>query len=368
MNVAAIARKHGYLLNNNNGLHCNGKAFTVKKWLDFMEVYETELLANNNKCTPKKLAECCKISLSSAKKAIAFYDNGEVTIKKKGHRRKGVGSLKELTMQHHLFIYEMYLKNRRLPAEAYIFEFHAAFGIKLSSSFMSRWFHTIGPFKGTMRVTSKFPPAKYSTKNTELLRSYFAFTRHLKDHRRLVFADEKPMKDIDLYDRTRRDPITGEVFPILCNANSKFRYNILAAVTVKRNLKRNVEYLVLEENGDAFIFREFVSHLIQASFLVRGDIFVVDNCSIHMKGENEYLQETLLEEMDILMIPLPPYYAELNPTEFVFNYLVQILKSKSTRYGVAGDSKYFKDAICHAIDEISFGLVVKEYMKSGYLK
>ena len=369
MNVSAIARRHGYSRNSNTGLHRKGKAFTLDRWLEIMEVYESELhQGSDNNCTPKNLAKLCKISLPSAKKAINFYTKGDITIKKRGHGRKGIGSIKELTMQHHLFIYDMYRKNRRLPSEAYIFEFQAAFHIKLSSSFITRWFHTIGPFKGTMRVTSKFPPAKYSDKNTELLHSYIALIKHLKNHRRLVFADEKPMKDIDLYDRTRRDPVTGEVFPILCNANSKFRYNILAAVTVKRNLQRNVEFLRLEDNGDAFVFREFVGHLIRTGILVRGDIFVVDNCSIHMKGENEFLQETLLDEMQILMIPLPPYYPELNPTEFVFNYLVQVLKSESTRYDVAGDSKYFKEAICHAIDGIPFDLVVKEYIKSGYLK
>ena len=40
------------------------------------------------------------------------------------------------------------------------------------------------------------------------------------------------MKEIDIFHRgVRRDPFTGDVAPtITCNANSKNRYNILAAV------------------------------------------------------------------------------------------------------------------------------------------
>ena len=50
-----------------------------------------------------------------------------------------------------------------------------------------------------------------------------------------------------------------------------------------------------------------------------------------MQGENWYLQDHLFECLGILMIPLPPYHPEINPTELVFNTLVQRLRSKQAR-------------------------------------
>ena len=70
----------------------------------------------------------------------------------------------------------------------------------------------------------------------------------------------------------------------------------------------------------------FVSHLLSAGTLQRGDIFVVDNCSIHFMGDCQFIQSSLMEEAGVLMIPLPPYYAELNPTEYVFNTLMKRMK------------------------------------------
>ena len=52
--------------------------------------------------------------------------------------------------------------------------------------------------------------------------------------RRLVFADEKQMKEIDIYGRVRRNVIDGTVPHIPCNPNIKNRHCILAAVKLLR--------------------------------------------------------------------------------------------------------------------------------------
>lgn len=73
-------------------------------------------------------------------------------------------------------------------------------------------------------TVSKFPPGKNSKLSLQLVKEYISFIMSVKDHtrsRRLVFADEKPMKEIDIFHRVQRDPFTGEVAPITCNANSK---------------------------------------------------------------------------------------------------------------------------------------------------
>lgn len=43
-------------------------------------------------------------------------------------------------------------------------------------------------------------------------------------HRSVVFADEKPMNEIDIFGSTRRDLLTGFVYKQNCNANLKNRY------------------------------------------------------------------------------------------------------------------------------------------------
>ena len=201
----------------------------------------------------------------------------------------------------------------------------------------------------------------------DMLTDYLSFIVKIRDQTRLVFADEKPQKEKDLLFKVRRDPFTGNVPHHSYNANSKNRYNIFAAVTVKRNVRRNVEYVILEETGDAYLFREFVLHLIREGTLVEGDIFVVDNCSIHTKGENAELEDLLWREHEILMIPLPPYHPELNPTEFVFHHLVETLRAEYARYGCNSELE-FRSVLELTIDQLGFGIVWKMFLKCGYLK
>jgi hypothetical protein len=92
----------------------------------------------------------------------------------------------------------------------------------VSKSTIERWFMTIGPFKGSMRVTSRYPSGRNSWATYNMLKSYLSFILSIDDHYRIVFADEKSMKEIDVYRLVRRDIITGDT-PTheLESANSK---------------------------------------------------------------------------------------------------------------------------------------------------
>jgi len=78
----------------------------------------------------------------------------------------------------------------------------------------------------------------------------------------------------------------------------------------------------------AELIKAIVFYLISIGFLSRGDVFIFDNCTIHIhfKGENEWLQDVIWCEHGIMMAPLPAYAPELNPTELVFQTIVQRLR------------------------------------------
>ena len=175
--------------------------------------------------------------------------------------------------------------------------------------------------------------------------------------------DEKPMKGIDIYKRTRKDPFTSATPSLQCDANSKNRYNVLAAVSLKKDAP--ICTRVVEEVGDSVLFSEFVAEAMREGVLRRGDILVLDNCSIHYKSENEHLQEVLLMEHGILMIPLPPYYCELNPTELVFRTLVTRLTS--IRCNSSGPIDFLRE-VRKVLNEISYRCVKSFYQECGYYK
>ena len=136
-------------------------------------------------------------------------------------------------------------------------------------------------------------------------------------HPRLVFADKKPMREVDTFGRARRDPINGDIdipHHSTDNANSRKLFNIVAAVTVKQNIATPIEAVVLDIIGDSIVFQHFVIRLLEIGFLAPGGVFIVDNCTIHLKGTNEFIIDALWNHHNILLVPLPPYTPELNPT------------------------------------------------------
>lgn len=150
-------------VNTAGGIYDNGRSFTKAKWYEIVLVYE-KILSVKGRCTVRMLATGAKISLASANKAMIYYDIGMIIppISKQGHCKHGVGSLSGMKMQHHMYIYRLYLDNPALPLHGYIQEIFNKFGLIISADMIHRWFMTIGPFKGTMRLTSKFPSGRDS--------------------------------------------------------------------------------------------------------------------------------------------------------------------------------------------------------------
>ena len=254
-----------------------------------------------------------------------------------------------------------------MPQYGYIEEFSQHFGILLSASFIKRWFESIGPYKGTLRVTSSHPTGRYSTSTIMRLREYIKLIESIPNHEKLVFSDEKPMKEIMIFPRVRKNPLTGETPKNVSTSNSKNRFNILAAVNLKGGNVPPVHYEVLEETTTSALYLEYVKKLIEGGVLAPGDYFIVDNCSIHNQGDNIGLPDALWDFYGIRFVALPPYLPEFNPTELVFNALLQRLKSERARYK-ALDAADFKNAI--KLEMKSFDLldVIRMYKSCGYLK
>ena len=65
------------------------------------------------------------------------------------------------------------------------------------------------------------------------------------------------------------------------------------------------------------------------------------------------------------MIPLPPYHLELNPTELVFNTLVQRMRSKQTRSSSKSNTNFLEN-IENEMMDFTREDVQSFYKKCGY--
>ena len=354
--------------NSNSGFFENGKSFSASKWKAIADIYWREVEESGH-CTVRTLAKKACISEGSAAKAIRTASSGaSVPIKSdRGHKKKGPGSIKYFGTEHHKFLYALYQKNPALPLYGYCEELWFQYGIQVSSMLVSRWFSEIGRYKGTLRVTDVRPDRRDTYENCWKLKQYLHTIKNVKDVRRLVFSDEKPMKEIMIFSKTRRDVMKGNVPKNFVPSTAKNRFNILCATNIKGKNIPPVEFFILDDlTTTSAIFIQFVKKLITKKILQKGDYFIVDNCSIHNKGDNIGLRNALKNLFQIELIMLPPYSPELNPTELVFRSLLMKLRAEKRRYNCI-NAIDFKDAIEKVLMNMGLPEILSHYVECKYL-
>ena len=121
--------------------------------------------------------------------------------------------------EHYAYIYTLYFRNPARTRDVYVSRLHKRSKISVSPELISLWFKTIGSFKENLRETSLFPLDKDSVRVQKLHDEYMEFICCITNHKKIVFADEKPMKEQDLFTLVRKDPMTGIVPSNKGNAN-----------------------------------------------------------------------------------------------------------------------------------------------------
>ena len=96
-----------------------------------------------------------------------------------------------MIMTHHVCIYDLCMINPLMPLSGYCKELELRFGFNVSQFIIFQWFKTIGPFKGSMRLTSHFPSGRNSDVTYQILDQYLIFMSVIPNHSRLIFADKK---------------------------------------------------------------------------------------------------------------------------------------------------------------------------------
>ena len=75
-----------------------------------------------------------------------------------------------------------------------------------------------------------------------------------------------------------------------------------------------MQFVVTDEITNAVVFTYSIAHLIKTETLERDNIFVMDSCSVHFKGDNGKLWNQLLDKLTLLMTYLQPYWRDFNYT------------------------------------------------------
>jgi hypothetical protein len=105
--------------------------------------------------------------------------------------------------------------------------------------------------------------------------------------------------------------------------------------------------------------------MVVDEFLRNGDVFVIDNASIHWYRELAVLEEILWEDNKILIDFMPARSPELNPIKFMWNILVQ--RPRRVQLTGRNTSERTPLAAKYIMDEFTHSKVASCYGKCNYI-
>ena len=113
------------LQNFYSGYYDMGRFFGRDKWYEIDDLYDKMLEAHGS-VTVRQLAEVARVSGRLDETSIHYYAIGFVVTPYicRGHGCTGVGSLSGMTIDHHQYVYQLYLNNPYRPLEGYIQELY----------------------------------------------------------------------------------------------------------------------------------------------------------------------------------------------------------------------------------------------------
>jgi transposase len=358
----------GISINANGGTYKRGKAFDFHKKIALVEKYE-ELanLANGVPPSIRTLAKAAKVSRDWAKKVINELKSDDGLIDSdsaRPQRIKGPGS-RSLDSFDIVVLLFLVTTKPQLSLQGYQRELFQRTATIVSRSTISRFWKNGLEIAATLRRPDLVPIDKFKPENLERAVEYIQIVSMIDPHR-LKFCDEKSLKGQEVYARkVRRNPITGVTPVIMTDSDFRNTYSITGFCGVDRSTYA-VFVSIHEMTNDATDFAISVELAIARGFLKRGDVLVLDNAQIHSGGENEILEDFLLEYFGIHMLWLPTRSPEMNPIELIWNILVQrlrtvdLLSPTPSGHRVAYQAFAILSAITH--DEVAAC-----YRKCGYI-
>ena len=184
------------------------------------------------------------------------------------------------------------------------------------------------------------------------------------DPYRIKFGDEKHLKGKEVFNRrNRRNPFTGHVPPTIGTPDLTNTYSLTGFCGIDRR-SGPVFALIHEARNGAEEFAVAVELAVECGWFHFGDVFVLDNATIHNGGENTVLQDWMWGQFGIVVLFLPPRSPELNPIELVWNAMVEKLKTIEIGLLRQVGSHCVKVASTHVLRQITHEEVEGMYVKA----
>jgi hypothetical protein len=277
----------GLTTNLNGGLYEQGKAYSTQTKYAVATEYKKalqEAISDGNHCPSLSLiARTMQVSRDFVRKVEdEIQAHGDILHPSMVAKDVAIGpGALSLSKEDEFALLYLRMDDPFRSMRSYKDNLHHLTGAIVSERTIDYFFKKAFPFKGSLVKTVKVPDDKFKLDNWERYHEYINIVKRIQPHR-LKFANEK----------ARRDPITGEIPPMIVDCDFRNTFSITGLCGI--DLKAMPVFAHIEKGTtDATSFSMTIEDAIARGFLHPGDFLVLDNAAIHLHGENSDLEDWL---------------------------------------------------------------------------
>ena len=90
--------------------------------------------------------------------------------------------------------------------------------------------------------------------------------------------------------------------------NTRNRFNTLAAITIKGESVKAVDFVILQTFIDTPLLVQLLKVLLEVHNFVQCYMFIIYNCTIHILSDNMGIQDALFRYHGVITIMFPAYH------------------------------------------------------------
>ena len=233
--------------NRNGGVYSNGRPLPEERYLLIVEKYLDLLIeSDTGRVTIDQVARASNVGWHTANKTINRFISGRDVLGTSSQiiRPIGPGSKLGLTYEHETYILSLLFENPFRRNQDYVDRLFERYGLRVSSSFVTRWFQRRFKRKGRMTAPELVPLDKLKLSNIVKYKEFCSYVMHVASYR-LVFVDEKSLKGAELFnEKGRPDPITGEQVSRLVGGDFRNTYCLMGMITINVEKGRPMVYSI----------------------------------------------------------------------------------------------------------------------------
>jgi hypothetical protein len=203
---------------------------------------------------------------------------------KRRKKQNVLGPGQKLSVIYEMFHLSLFTLDPARPLYSHKQKLEWHFNMSVSYQCIADWFHKRWDHEGNLNKANIVPLDKWKAVNKLCNYKFVQKMCIFNDHSNTASWTRNMFGTRTYAKEFWKDPLIGKIPCIYVNGDFRKLYNIMATISPNPQKTHPMNYKIGKENGTSEAFIGFLMYLIAKCFLLHDEFLIMDNATIHSRG------------------------------------------------------------------------------------